>query len=360
MTTTGAHRLFLSARDLSSGCKIARLPHPRTAQPIAIALADNEFLLEINKFREPQADNPCSWLLTGTAPERVQQDGSLFVATPLDPLFLLLPPLRQLTQPAQSNRRESSAGLYRPMSELSSEAGSEEATAALEATALALPDLLQRLRAICDVNDKYDEPMVRLNEVKLSAWLQRKVEALRTHLASDSNAAKLAARRVADAHTSQFDELGAAPSAAPPADNLLLIAVALVSEYLDAHTQSTLCTACGVAEPTLLEQRGPEKKVSVAAAAPPPLYPGAQGSGSSAGAASSGSSWENDLADADAQIECPPPPPPPLGGANKRVSDDPAPAAKKLKPAAPAKSKAASVPLKKGQKTMMGFFQKPK
>ena len=42
------------------------------------------------------------------ATERVQQDGTLFVATPLDPLFLLLPPLRALRGGASEIRRESS------------------------------------------------------------------------------------------------------------------------------------------------------------------------------------------------------------------------------------------------------------
>ena len=356
--STSAHRVFLSARDLSSGCKIMRLPHPRTAHPFAVALADNSFLLEVQKFQEPVADVPRSWLLAGTVPaERVQQDGSLFVATPLDPLFLLLPPLRQLTQAAQSNRRESSAGLFKPMSELSSTAGDEEATAALEGTVFALPDLLQRLRAICDVNDKYDEPMLRLNEAKVAAWLSRKVHALRAHLATDANATKLAARRLADTHTSQFEEFDAPPVASTPSDDLLTIATALVAEYLDAHTQATLCAALGVDEAGVLAQRGPEKK-----GGPVPLVTaGSHGSTSSTGAVSTGSSWDTDLAEADAEVSCGAAAAQ-AGGFNKRAAESAAEVvpAKKAKPAAPVKSKAASVPLKKGQQTMMGFFAKPK
>lgn len=165
-------RVFLSSADLSAGCRIVRCVHPRTAQPFSVALvAGGRRLLEVQKFQESPLETPRSWLLAGEGPaaiERVQQDGALFVATPLDPLFLLLPPLRALRGDAAENRRESSAGLFRPLSELSAEAGGEEATTALEATVLAMPDVIDRLRTFCDVNDKYDEPMVRLSDPKVS------------------------------------------------------------------------------------------------------------------------------------------------------------------------------------------------
>ena len=345
MKADAKRRIFLSKEDLSTGCRIVRAEHPRTAQPFAVALA-NGTLLEVSKFQEPPADHPRSWLLAGAGPERVQQDGTLFVATPLDPLFLLLPHLRALRGDAADNRRESSAGLFRPFSDLAAEAGSAEAAAALEATALALPDVLARCRAVCDVNDKYDEPMVRLNDEKLVAWLRRKVEAVKALLASDADSARLAASQVADAHTSQFDEIvcdpAAARSGASCEQQLAISAVALVAEYLDATTQSLLCAECAVAEAAVSDMRGPEKK-----GVPPP----ALALSGSASSATTNSTWANDVADADAEVS---------GGKREGVAPPAAPPAKKAKPAAPAKSKAASVPLKKGQKTMMGFFAKPK
>jgi len=362
-------RIFLSASDLSAGATIVRLPHPRTGTPFAVALAGSQKLLEVQKFQEPPADHPRSWLLAG-ATERVQQDGTLFVATPLDPLFLLLPPLRALRGGASEIRRESSAGLFRPMSELSGEG--EEEQAALEATALALPDLLTRLRAVCDVNDKYDEPMVRLNDEKLSAWLMRKVNALKAHLASDASAAKLAAQRVADSHASQFDDEGASAfgggGGANPAvnnnntaaaDPTLVSAVCLVAEYLDAPTASTLCSACGVAMAAVEAQRGPEKRGG-ALSQPPPLVVSGSSMSSSSGSgppSAGGSSWATDLADADAEVSAQAGVKRPAMGGGGSQNSEPQ---KKAKPAAPAKSKAAAIPLKKGQKTMMGFFAKPK
>ena len=322
-------RLFISAADLSNA-KIGRLKHPRTAASLSVALAAaGTELLEINKFSEGEGEAR-SWLIAGA--ERVQQDGSLFVATKLDPLFLLLPRLRKL-------RGTNSPGYFKPMSELADGCEDEHEAAAFEATVLALPEsaLLARVRVVCDVNDKYDEPMLRLNNVKLLAWLRRKTEAVQWRLTFDSKLAKLAAQKAQATHSSQFDAVAGideSPSASAGESDVLLASVALVSEYLEPEVQATLGAAFGVSESALMAQRGPvDKQVSfmpVAAQQP------------------AASSWAADLADADAEVS----------RARPRPDENGAPAAKKLKSAAAPKSKAA-VPLKKGQTTMMGFFAKP-
>ena len=120
-------RLFVSATELGNAT-LVRCAHPRTGHPLAVALAGGR-LLEIQKFSE--GAEPRTWLLTGGA-ERVQQDGTLFVATPLDPLFLLLAPLQKMRGSTAENRRESSAGLFRPLSELAGEASNEEEMAAMK------------------------------------------------------------------------------------------------------------------------------------------------------------------------------------------------------------------------------------
>ena len=329
-------RLFISAADLSNA-KIGRLKHPRTAAPMQVALAGEgtatPALLEINKFSESEGE-PRSWLIAGA--ERVQQDGSLFVATKVDPLFLLLPRLRKL-------RGTNSPGYFKPMSELADGCEDEHEAAAFEATVLALPEsaLLARMRAVCDVNDKYDEPMLRLNDVKLLAWLRRKTEAVQARLSSDSKLAKLAAQKAQATHSSQFDAVVGIdePASASAGENAIALAsVALVSDYLEPEVQATLSAAFGVSESSLTAQRGPEKKQSgfIPVAAQQPAA----------------SSWAADLAEADAEVSA-------AAKARPRPDENGAPAAKKLKPAAAPKSKAA-LPLKKGQTTMMGFFAKPK
>lgn len=47
-----------------------------------------------------------------------------------------------------------------------------------------LPGLAEKLKAVCDVNDKYDEPMLRYSDSKVLSWLRRKVVAVRDHLAA--------------------------------------------------------------------------------------------------------------------------------------------------------------------------------
>ena len=85
----GTHRLFLSAADLV-GAVIVRLSHPRTGQTISVARS-GDVLLELNRWSDGAKH---SWLLTGA--ERVQRDGVLYLATPLDPLLLLLPSLQRV------------------------------------------------------------------------------------------------------------------------------------------------------------------------------------------------------------------------------------------------------------------------
>lgn len=67
---------------------IITLQHPCTKQPTKFLLqSDTNALYEINAHK----DKCCSWFIDSS----VQQDGSLYVITPFDPLFILLPYLRE-------------------------------------------------------------------------------------------------------------------------------------------------------------------------------------------------------------------------------------------------------------------------
>ena len=208
--------------------------------------------------------------------------------------------------------------------------------------------LLKRLRAVCDVNDKYDEPMVRLSDAKLLSWLRRKVTAVQAKLQSDVKLQGTAAQKSAAAHSAQFDTIvgvDVAPTGSAAGGDstqaALEIAVTLVCEYLEPEVSATLCTAFTVPEALLSAQRGPEKKAGA-------LQPVTNTAPAATSAAAS--SWAADLAEADAEASAP----------YKRpaASEPSTAAAKKPKPSAPAKSKLANAPLKKGQTTMMGFFKK--
>ena len=314
-------RLFLSASDLSEAV-IVKLTHPRTQTTFAVARS-GDALLEINAWSDGE---PHTWLIAGA--ERVQRDGAFYLATPLDPLFLLLPHLQLLRGGTSEERADGHKGYFRPLGELVSGAADE---AALEATALAMPSIARRIRAVCDVKDGYDEPMIRLNDALLLAWLKRKTEAVRAHLVEDASLLKAAAEREAEMHMSQFENTDVqAPDAAERArGDARALAVGLVAEYLGPALQAKLCAAYKVDEQSVLAQRGvPIKK------GPP---------------AEVARSYSEASSSAGTHLRDEPEPPPPA----KRQ-------AVASKPAASKASSKLGGPLKKGQTTMMGFFAKPK
>ena len=72
--------------DIEEKFTIILLPHPQTNKKIQFVLRETDtcsFLYELNKH----TDNPSSWLINNNF---VKSDGSLFVVTPFDPLFILL------------------------------------------------------------------------------------------------------------------------------------------------------------------------------------------------------------------------------------------------------------------------------
>ena len=321
MATSGVSRLFVAPTDLS-GATIVRVAHPRTGHTISIARAGDS-LLEINKW---SGGDKTSWMLAGA--ERVLRDGVLFMATPIDPLFLLLPHL------------QGDARYFRPLSDCLSGAADE---AALELTALALPGIAKRLRAVCDVKDNYDEPMVRLNEDKVMAWLRRKTEALRAFIGSDADVAKLAKERQA-AVASQFESVhtpfgsGDAGGCEGADKERIEHAVALVAEYLAPSMQAQLCKAMTVDEGSVVACRGDARKAPAADAAAVPALSTNESWGSSGSSPASAAST-----------------------VRGRDPPEAAPAAKKPKPSAPvakAAKQLGGASLKKGQQTMMGFFGK--
>ena len=82
-----SERVFVAAEDVA-GAHIFSLKHPRTGVSAQFART-NSRVLEIQRFCSPPTQ-PQSWLVTG-GKDRVLQDGTLFMATPVDPLFILLP-----------------------------------------------------------------------------------------------------------------------------------------------------------------------------------------------------------------------------------------------------------------------------
>eukprot|EP00967_Tisochrysis_lutea_P120073 scaffold196576_cov30-Tisochrysis_lutea.AAC.1 len=105
--------------------------HPRTRERVMFG-CNGAHLLEVHTHSSIEL--PSSWLISGL--ECVVQDGTLCFATPIDPLFVLLPLLERARGVATAEHR----GLFKPLPDVF---GREEAL--LEAHLMSLPGLSEKL-----------------------------------------------------------------------------------------------------------------------------------------------------------------------------------------------------------------------
>ncbi|PRW60264.1 ribonuclease H2 subunit B [Chlorella sorokiniana] len=174
------------------------LPDPKTGQAAAYLLAGS-CLQEINWFKQQYS----SWFIG----ERVQQDGGLFLATPVDPLLLVLPLLEQAR--AQQN-------VFQDLEQILSMAASPSAH-------LLAPLLEQggQLSCLCDAKAAGGQSYYRLNDDRVLAWLRLKVDQAKAAMQASPSAA-----------FSGMDDLG-----------LTAYAAGMLGEYLAQHWQDKLAAA---------------------------------------------------------------------------------------------------------------------
>jgi len=127
------------------------IPHPRTGKELQFLLSHcGEKVFELLCFKE----EPRSWFVE----DSVQKDGSLFVITPVDPLFLILPYLTKYSQK------------FRTLEQLLMDEG--HPSVSMLTGCLTSDELLN----ICDIKGDDDLQVYRLNNDKTIAWLKAKVE----------------------------------------------------------------------------------------------------------------------------------------------------------------------------------------
>ncbi|KAI8048965.1 ribonuclease H2, subunit B [Syncephalis plumigaleata] len=149
-----------NSSSISSDLLVVSLPHPRTGFNNQYAI-DGGQLLELQQVNPP--DTPASWFINDT----VQQDGSLLLFTPIDPLFILLPMLVQCRR-----QTSDSLGVYCSQQDILDSMGDEHGQ-----LMACLPSLVYSLDRICDtqVIPGYDK-VYRLNDERVIAWLKYKIE----------------------------------------------------------------------------------------------------------------------------------------------------------------------------------------
>ena len=192
--------------------KIIGLRHPRTGRVVPFLSqgdGDDVQIFEIQIMRAAE-DKHSSWFLG----DQVQEDGSLYMCSKIDPLFLVLPYLTKASQK------------FCPRDQIVDDAESplmKMVTDAIE---------LEYLSTICDVKDKFGPELilVKLNPAKLLAWLQAKVRKVAHAIGQDGSVA-----RAVKAQSASTFNSGTASNAAGTAiaySKLEAMSFAIVKEYL--------------------------------------------------------------------------------------------------------------------------------
>ncbi|KAL0934281.1 uncharacterized protein CTRU02_211080 [Colletotrichum truncatum] len=181
-------KLFIIPTKATKEARIVSLPNPRYAIPTRYLLCPETGIYEFTQIAAPKT-MPRSWMVetsTGLLEKSNNEDESrlqaqvtngadLFVATPIDPIFLLLP------------------GLFGPVNAKSTEAkrlflSSDDHFDAVSTSSSHMAEALRcpktrrllesRMEAVCDTVDAGDEKMYRLSEKKLVKQILSKAQAM--------------------------------------------------------------------------------------------------------------------------------------------------------------------------------------
>ncbi|KAK3953694.1 ribonuclease H2, subunit B [Pseudoneurospora amorphoporcata] len=173
--------VFILPKSATPESRIITLQNPRYAKPTRYLVCPSTGFYEFTKMAAPQNKSPRSWLIDGTplAPAQTTKDSDLYVATPVDPLFLVLPALaakitdkkRMFLSSDDHLDAVSEQGDY-------SDSGCRKENHLVEV--LKWPSTRQlleaRMAAVCDTVEAGDETMFRLNESKLVEELLQKAK----------------------------------------------------------------------------------------------------------------------------------------------------------------------------------------
>ncbi|KAI0391939.1 ribonuclease H2, subunit B [Xylariaceae sp. FL0594] len=184
-------RIFILPTKASKDARIVSLLHPRYAKPTRYLVCQETGFYEITRISAPKT-TPRSWLIqtdTNSSADSVSSDeedsrfdayvtngAEVFVATPFDPLFLILP---TLVDPASSRSAQKEKRRY-----ISSDDHfdriqdqSPHLWETLRWGKEGVRELLEaRLAAVCDTAEAGDERMYRFNEDKLVAEMAKKAK----------------------------------------------------------------------------------------------------------------------------------------------------------------------------------------
>ncbi|KAK4176429.1 putative ribonuclease [Triangularia setosa] len=183
-------KLLVLPKDASSSARIVTLENPRYGKPTRylVCLETGSFY-EFTKVAPPNKSTPRSWLLSSTEKEsalesQTIQSPEIYLATPYDPLFLLLP---VLFKPSFSSKTEKQERQYLSLDDyLDLIPNTDRHFSEI----LTLPNskiekaIEVRLSSVCDCVEMGDEKMYRPNDSKLSAVILSKARKMAENLPS--------------------------------------------------------------------------------------------------------------------------------------------------------------------------------
>jgi len=181
-STSNPPKLFVLPRDTSKDSRIVTLENPATGAPSRYFFCPTKGFHEFTRIAAPKKE--CrSWLIIGeqNAQEEVEENSigngfisksaDLFLATPIDLLFLILPAL------APKTAKDTKQHFLALEDYLDKHTSSSRSWRTLLAQHSSLKiNIEKKLRSTCDTVDAGDETMYRLSSDKLLAVLLKKAE----------------------------------------------------------------------------------------------------------------------------------------------------------------------------------------
>lgn len=195
--TPNPPKLFVLPKDTSSDARIVTLDNPATSAPSRYFFCPSKGFYEFTRIAAPK--KACrSWLITSQDARTAEGDGlqhkqeegekeedtetglgngyvtknaDLFVATPIDLLFLILP---ALASKSAKEEKQHFLALDDYTDMLSSSSGHWRTLLAQNPSLTTM--LEKKLRSLCDTVDAGDEKMYRMSQAKLLSALLKKAE----------------------------------------------------------------------------------------------------------------------------------------------------------------------------------------
>ncbi|EFQ91323.1 hypothetical protein CFE70_010113 [Pyrenophora teres f. teres 0-1] len=188
-STSNPPKLFVLPKDASKDARIVTLDNPANTTPSRYFFCPEKGFYEFTRIAAPKKD--CrSWLITGELSESQDEEtteekedtarigngylnktADLFIATPIDTLFLILP---ALAPKSAKDTKQHFLALEDYLDMLSS--SSPHWKALLSQYPILKSLVERRMRVLCDTVDAGEETMFRISLEKLSAVLLKKAE----------------------------------------------------------------------------------------------------------------------------------------------------------------------------------------